>query len=66
MQNELLTEHLGFAPVHFVDQVLEIVNRITYKCLSQLETVLQTELGALECEKVALPKLGNGSNRDPV
>ena len=54
MQNELITEHLGFSPVQFVDKVIEKVNFIMYKSLEKLERQLQSELLSCECSKVQL------------
>lgn len=52
---EGVIEHLGFAPVHFVDDLINHVNAQLYKSMSKLETVLQKELGqGMELEKVVL------------
>lgn len=36
----LLTEHLGFAPLTLVDEVINAVNKIMYNCFDALETFL--------------------------
>ncbi|KAL2913057.1 glycerol channel [Polyrhizophydium stewartii] len=43
---EVVTEHLGFAPVHFVDDVIDQVNRLIYASMSKLEALVAKELGA--------------------
>ena len=51
MNNELIVEHLGFAPIHFVDDVLNIVNQNLYKALTRFEHQVENELGIAETEK---------------
>ena len=51
MNSELIVEHLGFAPIHFVDDVLNIVNQNLYKALTRFEHQVENELGVAETEK---------------
>ncbi|KAF5102928.1 hypothetical protein D0Z00_000186 [Geotrichum galactomycetum] len=37
----ILTEHLGYAPIALIDDVINAVNEILYKCTSAMETFLQ-------------------------
>lgn len=37
----VLTEHLGFAPIALIDDVINAVNEIMYKCTAAMETYLQ-------------------------
>lgn len=47
----LLTEHLGFAPLTLVDEVINAVNQIMYNCTDALETFLKKRRG-LQLEKL--------------
>ncbi|KAH3671789.1 hypothetical protein WICMUC_004547 [Wickerhamomyces mucosus] len=47
---EILTEHLGFPPIAIIDDVINSVNGVMYKCTQAVETYLlekeQTRIGA--------------------
>ncbi|KAK9761796.1 hypothetical protein K7432_013046 [Basidiobolus ranarum] len=45
---ELVTEHLGFLPLAFVDDVINSVNELIYQATSSLERFVESELGANE------------------
>ncbi|EGF76283.1 hypothetical protein BATDEDRAFT_92869 [Batrachochytrium dendrobatidis JAM81] len=42
---EVVTEHLGFAPVHFIDDMIDRVNSLLYKSMAKLEELVSVELG---------------------
>jgi chemotaxis protein CheY-P-specific phosphatase CheC len=46
-----IVELLGFIPIQFVDQVINLVNQTLYKVLPKLEKTLQQEIGNVESEK---------------
>ncbi|KAI8923971.1 Mis12 protein-domain-containing protein [Entophlyctis helioformis] len=49
---EVVTEHLGFAPVQFIDSLIEAVNTNMYAATAQLEARVSADLGAgVETEK---------------
>jgi hypothetical protein len=52
MNAELIVEHLGFAPVHFVDDTLNVVNQTLYKSMKHFEHQIENHLGVHETEKV--------------
>jgi hypothetical protein len=54
MNQELMVEHLGFAPVQFVDQVLNMVNETMYKSMTRFERIVETQAGIQETERVLL------------
>jgi hypothetical protein len=60
MNHELMIEHLGFAPVQFVDETLNIVNETMYKCMSKFERIVESHAGVMEIERVELTHKGNG------
>lgn len=49
---EQLVEHLGFAPIHFFDKVLEIANSSLQKSLYNLEIQLEDKIGLKETQRV--------------
>ncbi len=49
---ELLTEHFGFVPTCFIDDVINAANDIIHQALEGLESYLVTKMGQLEAEKV--------------
>ncbi len=62
--SSLVTEHLGFAPVSFVDDVINAINTLLYRCMNELEQVVESQLGAgdeLDKVPIALILTGNGS-----
>ncbi|KAJ3258469.1 hypothetical protein HK103_003591 [Boothiomyces macroporosus] len=48
---EQLVEHLGFAPIHFFDKVLEIANSSLQKSLYNLEIQLEDKIGLKETQR---------------
>jgi CO dehydrogenase nickel-insertion accessory protein CooC1 len=64
MNTELMVEHLGFTPVQFVDEVLNMVNETMYKSMSRFERIVETQAGIQETEQVLLIETGDGSNRN--
>ncbi|KAJ3319484.1 hypothetical protein HDV06_006294 [Boothiomyces sp. JEL0866] len=48
---EQLVEHLGFAPIHFFDKVLEIANNSLQKSLYNLEIQLEDQIGLKETQR---------------
>ncbi|KAH6564140.1 hypothetical protein BASA50_006831 [Batrachochytrium salamandrivorans] len=49
---EVVTEHLGFASVHFIDDLIDLVNSLLYKSMSKLESFVAAELGqGIETDK---------------
>ncbi|ORY01219.1 Mis12-domain-containing protein [Basidiobolus meristosporus CBS 931.73] len=48
LATELVTEHLGFLPLAFVDDVINSVNELIYQATSSLERFVESELGANE------------------
>lgn len=43
--SQLVTEHLGFTPVKFIDDLINSINEIMYRCMSDLELVISGQLG---------------------
>lgn len=41
----ILTEHLGYAPISLIDDIINAVNDILYKCTSAMETFLNERYG---------------------
>lgn len=39
----LLTEHLNYPPIAILDDIINAVNSILYKCTAAIETFLQTQ-----------------------
>jgi hypothetical protein len=52
MNQELIVEHLGFAPVQFIDEIVNLVNENMYKCMSKFERIIETQAGVDEVETV--------------
>eukprot|EP00842_Homolaphlyctis_polyrhiza_P007047 jgi/Hompol1/931/HPOL_003400-RA len=49
---EIVTEHLGFAPIHFIDEFMNSVNAQLYSAMETLETLVAAELGrGIETER---------------
>jgi hypothetical protein len=41
---ELLTEHFGFNPMDFVDDIINTANDLIYKAMDQLEKIISLEI----------------------
>ncbi|KAH3666231.1 hypothetical protein OGAPHI_004420 [Ogataea philodendri] len=40
LASQLLTEHLGFQPISVIDDIINVINEIMYRCTEQLELAL--------------------------
>lgn len=55
---EFLTEHFGFAPIAVIDDVINAVNEIMYKCTEAVEEyLLEQRMGSSEEIEVGIAKL---------
>jgi hypothetical protein len=60
----ILTEHLGYAPIALIDDVINAVNEILYKCTSAMETFLQQRHAAQHPAQAANGGGGSSSADD--
>jgi hypothetical protein len=49
---ERIVEYLGFAPIHFIDETLNIANQSIYQAMAKFEEGVEEELGAEDSQKV--------------
>ena len=63
---ESVIEHLGFAPVHFVDTIINDLNTQLYEHMSSFEQSLAGEQSPDETERVRRLTKGHGSHRNAV
>lgn len=47
----LLTEHFGYPPIEVIDDIINAINDIMYRCTEQLEQILLTQKEQLDEEK---------------
>lgn len=55
----ILTEHLGYAPISLIDDVINAVNDILYKCTAAMESFLTSRYG--EDERIAENEIEHGT-----
>ncbi|KAJ2998552.1 hypothetical protein HDV02_004456, partial [Globomyces sp. JEL0801] len=51
MNPDTVIEHLGFAPMQFIDQTIDITNKSLYKSMRYFETLIQDEMGVQQTEE---------------
>lgn len=57
LRTDILTEHLGYAPIGLIDDIINAVNDILYKCTAALETFLNKKYapGSSRAKKYRIP-----------
>lgn len=57
LRTDILTEHLGYAPIGLIDDIINAVNDILYKCTAALETFLNKKYapGSSRARKYRIP-----------
>lgn len=51
-QTEQMVEFLGFAPMHFIDETLNVANNAICKPMANFEKAIEEEIGVQEGQKV--------------
>lgn len=60
----LLTEHFGFQPITVIDDIINVINEIMYRCTEQLEQILINQ--KLQMEEAASKKLQQQKSDDVI
>ncbi|KAG7813814.1 hypothetical protein KL921_000088 [Ogataea angusta] len=65
LASQLLTEHLGFQPISVIDDIINMINEIMYRCTEQLELALiQKKFDKEEEEKQQQERVLQSRNDD--
>ncbi|ESX00823.1 hypothetical protein KL918_004442 [Ogataea parapolymorpha] len=65
LASQLLTEHLGFQPISVIDDIINMINEIMYRCTEQLELALiQKKFDKEEEEKQQQERVLHSRNDD--